>query len=92
MNKILEEAINLRQALMEDERVQEYFRLKKLFEESEDLIDMRKNLALYKEEGREVEYSNIKELYEHHPIVINFYNSKEEVKDLINDVIEVLDI
>ncbi len=92
MNKIIEEAINLRQALMEDERVQEYFRLKKLFEESEDLINMRKKLALYKEEGREVEYSNLKELYEHHPIVINFYNSKEEVKDLINDIIEVLDI
>lgn len=92
MNKVIETAKELREELLKDERFKEYLRLKKLFEENEQLVQMRQELLLLQKEGKKEEYSLLKSQYDNNPLVKNYYFSKEEVSDLIKDIVEILDI
>lgn len=92
MNKVIETAKELREELLKDERFKEYLRLKKLFEENEQLVQMRQELLLLQKEGKKEEYSLLKSRYDNNPLVKNYYFSKEEVSDLIKDIVEILDI
>ena len=92
MNKILESASVLREELLRDERIKEYLNLKKLFEENDELVRIRKQLINLQKDNKIEEYTSLKTKYDSNPLVKNYYSSKEEVNDLIRDIIEVLDI
>ena len=92
MNKILESASVLREELQRDERIKEYLNLKKLFEENDELVRIRKQLINLQKDNKIEEYTSLKTKYDSNPLVKNYYSSKEEVNDLIRDIIEVLDI
>lgn len=92
MNKVIETVKELREELLKDERFKEYLRLKKLFEENEQLVQMRQELLLLQKEGKKEEYLLLKSQYDNNPLVKNYYFSKEEVSDLIKDIVEILDI
>ena len=92
MNKILESASLLREELLKDERIKEYLDLKKIFEENDELVRICKQLINLQKDNKIEEYTSLKTKYDSNPLVKNYYASKEEVNDLIRDIIEVLDI
>lgn len=92
MDKIIETAKELREELTKDKRFIEYLRLKKLFEENEELVQIRKDLIQLQKTGNKEEYHKLKSIYDNNPLVKNYYLCKEEVSDLIKEIIEILDI
>jgi cell fate (sporulation/competence/biofilm development) regulator YlbF (YheA/YmcA/DUF963 family) len=92
MNKIIDSAKELREELLKDELIKEYLRVKQIFENDEEIKDIRFKLVLFKNENKLDEYQKMKEIYDSHPIVRNFFILKEEVSELIKDIVEVLDL
>lgn len=92
MNKAYDVAKELRYALLDEECVKEYLRLKEIFLNDEYLINLREELLKLNKDNKNKEYKELKEIYDNHPLVKNYYYCKEEVKRLINEIIEVIDI
>ena len=83
MDKIVEEAKKLREEIDNLPTVQEYYRLKSLYEADEELAKMRKEIARLKSEGKEEERKNLLEVYNNHPLVNNYEAAKQEVESLL---------
>ena len=85
MNKIIEEAINLKAALLEEPLIQEYLRVKYIFENNKELKHKRDEIALTKS-NNSADYLTLKKEYENHPLVVNYYTLKGEVYDLLKEI------
>ena len=83
MDKLIEEARELRRDIDSLPEVQEYYRLKKLYEEDEQLKQMRLEIARLKKDDKEEERSNLLEIYNSHPLVNNFEIAKREVESIL---------
>ena len=83
MDKIIEEAKTLREEIDSLPTVQEYYRLKSLYENDKELEAMRREIARLKTEGKEEERKNLLEVYNNHPLVNNYETSKQEVESLL---------
>ena len=89
MDKILEKATELRDALNETKEFKEYLRLKKLYDESEEIKSLRAQMKIYK--GNPTVLEHINQEYNSHPLVVNYEHALEEVKKIlrvIKDIIE----
>lgn len=91
MDKILEEAKELRKDIDLLPEIKEYYRLKELLENDEELRVMRGEIARLTSEGKNSERKNLLEIYNNHPLVNNYNLAKEEeqsilltIKDIIN--------
>ena len=85
MNKIIEEAINLKAALLGEPLIQEYLRVKNIFENNKELKLKRDDIALAKS-NNSADYLTLKKEYENHPLVVNYYTLKEEVYYLLKEI------
>ena len=85
MNKIIEEAKHLKAALLEEPLIQEYLRVKNIFENSKELKLKRDEIALAKSNNSS-DYLTLKKEYENHPLVVNYYTLKGEVYDLLKEI------
>ena len=85
MNKIIEEAKNLKAALLEEPLIQEYLRVKNIFENNKELKLKRDEIALAKS-NNSIDYLTLKKEYEDHPLVVNYYTLKGEVYDLLKEI------
>ena len=85
MNKIIEEAKNLKVALLEEPLIQEYLRVKNIFEINKELKLKRDEIALAKS-NNSIDYLTLKKEYEDHPLVVNYYTLKGEVYDLLKEI------
>ena len=83
MDKIVQDAKSLREEIDSLPSVQEYYRLKSLYEADEELANMRKEIARLKKEGKEEERKNLLEIYQNHPLVNNYEAAKQEVESLL---------
>lgn len=83
MDKIVQDAKSLREEIDSLPSVQEYYRLKSLYEADEELANMRKEIARLKKEGKEEERKNLLERYQNHPLVNNYEAAKQEVESLL---------
>lgn len=90
MDKIIESAKELSTSIKELPEVQEYLKLKNLFEKDENLAQMRRNIAYLESEGKLEEKKNLLEVYNSHPLVSNYYSSKEEVRNILETIKEIL--
>ena len=91
MDKVIEEAVALRKEINSLPEIQEYFRLKELFEKDTSLQEMRQNIAKLKSEGKEEERKNLLEVYNKHPLVNNYYLTKEEAISILNTIKNILE-
>lgn len=91
-NEILKQASILREELEKEEVIKEYLRIKKIFEDNEELKNMREEIARLYSLNKIKEHKALKEEYENIPLVKIYYSLKEEVKDLYKEIIEILDI
>lgn len=93
MNKdILNKASLLREQIEKEEIVKEYLRVKKIFEDNEELKKIREEIARLYSQNKIKEHKALKEQYENIPLVQNYYSLKEEVISLFNQIKEILDV
>ena len=82
----IEQAKIVKSKLDEHEVTKEYVRLKNLFENDEELKRMRRDIARLASEGKEKEADNLRDLYNKHPLVNNYYEAKEEYQHLVSTI------
>ena len=83
-------ALELHEELLKEPTVQEYLRLKELYFNSPELNQMRSDIARLKSEQKEEEWKNLLDVYERNPLVINYKNSLEEVRELLLEIKEII--
>ena len=90
MDKLLEASKELRQDIDNLPEVQEYYRLKTIYENDEELKKMRTEIARLKSLGKEEERNNLLNIYNSHPLVVNYEASKEEVENLLRQIKNII--
>lgn len=90
MDKVLEKAKELRLAIEETSEFQEYIKNKEMLEKSEDVIELKHNIANLRAKKKYTEASNLEKLYNAHPIVNNFEASKEALAQLLKTIKSLL--
>ena len=90
MDKVLEKAKELRLAIEETNECKEYLKNKELLEKSEDVIELKHNIANLRAKGKSIEAKNLEELYQKHPLVNNYEASKEALYQLLKTVKSIL--
>ena len=90
MDKVLEKAKELRLAIEETNEYQEYIKNKELLEKSEDVIQLKHNIANLRVRGKLEEAKNLEKLYDCHPLVNNYEASKEALYQLLKVVESII--
>lgn len=90
MDKILEKANELSDAIQETPEVKEYLKLKELIEKDEELKELRNNIARLTSENKLEERDNLLKIYNSNPLVNNYEIAKENVKALLKTVADIL--
>ena len=90
MNEILEKAKELRLAIEETSEFKEYIKNKELLEKSEDVIELKHNIANLRAKGKLEEANNLEKLYNNHPLVNNYEASKEDLYQLLSTIKSIL--
>lgn len=90
MDKVLEKAKELKASVDETPEMQEYLKYKSLIENSEDVIELKHNIANLRAKGKYKEANNLEVLYNNHPLVSNFEASKEALYQLLKTIESIL--
>ena len=83
MDKVLEAAKELRNALDNTPEFQEYYRLKEAIENDSELMRMRKEINFLASQNKVEECNNLTHIYNSHPIVQNYNQIKEEISQTL---------
>lgn len=90
MDKVLEKAKELRASIEETSEYQEYLKNKELLEKSEDVIELKHNIANLRVKGKLEEAKNLEKLYNAHPLVNNYEASKDALYQLLKTIKSIL--
>ena len=90
MSKIIDKTQELKENLYNEPEIVEFFRLKKLFENDKSLEEMRRQIIKAKQANNQEEYKRLKDLYDNHPLVSNYYAARENVADLLKELTDIL--
>ena len=90
MDKVLEKAKELRSAIEETEEFKEYIKNKELLEKSEDVIELKHNIANLRAKGKLEEAKNLEKFYKAHPLVNNYEVSKEALYELLKTIESII--
>lgn len=90
MDKVLDKAKELRLAIEETSEYQEYIKNKELLENSEDVIELKHNIANLRVRGKLEEAKSLEKLYDSHPLVNNYEASKEALYQLLKVVESII--
>ena len=90
MDKILEEAKSLRKDIDSLPEIQEYYRLKTLMENDEELRRLRTEIARLTKEGKSEEKKNLLVIYNSHPLVNNYNIAMEESKSILRAIKDII--
>ena len=90
MDKVIEKAKELKALIDETPEMKEFLKNKEQFENSEDVIELKHNIANLRAQGKIKEANNLKELYDNHPIVVNYETSKEALYALLKTVQSII--
>ena len=90
MDEVIEASKKLKESLLELPEIKEYLKLKDLYEKDESLKQMRRDIARLKNEGKEEERNNLLNIYNNHPLVNNYNLAKEEVKEILQTIRDII--
>ena len=90
MDKILEEVKSLRKDIDSLPEIQEYYRLKTLIENDEELRRLRTEIARLANEGKNEERKNLLAIYNANPLVNNYNLATEEAKSILRAVKDII--
>ena len=86
MDKVLEKAKELREAIEQTPEFIEYMKNKELLENNQEVIELKQNIANLKAKGKLTEAKNLEDLYNAHPLVNNYEASKEALYELLKTI------
>lgn len=86
MDKVLEKAQELKTLIDETPEMKEFLKNKEQFEKSEDVIELKHNIANLRAKGKIQEANNLQALYDNHPIVVNYEMSKNALYELLKTI------
>ena len=86
MDKVIEKAKELKALIDETPEMKEFLKNKEQFENSEDVIELKHNIANLRAKGKLNEANNLQALYDNHPIVVNYQASKEALMELLKTI------
>ena len=90
MDKVLEKAKELKAAIDGTPEMKEYLHNKEQFENSEDVIELKHNIANLRAKGKFEEAKNLEEIYNKHPLVNNFEVSKNNLYELLKTIQNII--
>lgn len=90
MKTIEETAQEIKDYLLSLPEVKEYIALKKDYETDEKLNELKKLIIRAKNENRMDDYKSLKKEFDEHPLVNNYLNAKEEVKNILKEISNIL--
>ncbi|HOF53229.1 MAG TPA: YlbF family regulator [Bacilli bacterium] len=103
MNNIENALDNLEREIMNSELIKEYFRLRALIGENEELkalkikvnaaqVALSLSMADEQEHAlKKAEYENLLAVYDNHPLVANFTSIQSEVHNFLKNIADLLD-
>ena len=86
MDKVIEKAKELKALIDQTPEMKEFLKNKEQYENSEDVIELKHNIANLRAQGKIQEANNLKALYDNHPIVVNYQASQEALYELLKTV------
>ena len=89
MDKILAKAQELKSSLNETPEFKEYFRLKALYDNNEEIKSLL--IQLSKTQKGSKEYQELFKQYNEHPLVNNLIKAREDVVNLINTIKDIIE-
>ena len=90
MDEVIKKAQELSEQIKKEPFVIEYLRLKELIEKDEYLASLRHDIALAASKKDEANHQRLKEMYDNHPLVNNYYLLKDEVLDLLTEIKNII--
>ena len=90
MDNILEEAKSLRKDIDSLPEIQEYYRLKTLMENDEELRRLRTEIVRLAKEGKTEERKNLLVIYNSNPLVNNYNIAMEEAKSILRAIKDII--
>ena len=90
MDKVLEKAKELRALLDETPEMKEYLKNKEALENSEDVRELKHNIANLRAKGKLEEANNLEKIYNAHPLVNNYEASKETLYELLKTIQNII--
>lgn len=91
MDEIIKLTDELRQSLMNLSEIKEFIKLKELYENNQELAEMRLNIARLTKDGKDVEKKNLLDIYNSHPLVVNYNATKEEAYLILETIKNIID-
>ena len=90
MDKLIELTEELKKELDELPLFIEYKRVKEEFENSKEIQDLKREIVRAKNENRIEDHKALLEKYNSHPLVINYLNLEDEVRQYLKEISEIL--
>ena len=90
MDEVLKKARELRAAIDETPEMKEYLKNKEFLEKSEDVIELKHNIANLRVQGKTAEANNLQALYDRHPLVVNYQASEEALYNLLKTIESII--
>ena len=90
MDKVIEKAKELKALIDETPEMKEFLKNKEQYENSEDVIELKHNIANLRAQGKIKEAKNLKALYDNHPIVVNYEASKDALYELLKTIQSII--
>ncbi len=91
MDEIILKAKELRKDIDNLPEIKEYYRLKILYENDEELRKMRKEIARLSSLHKEEEKKNLLNIYNNHPLVNNYEAAKEEAQKILLTIKNIIE-
>ena len=89
MDEIKQKTLELKASLNELEEFKEYFRLKKLYDENEEIKSLLIQIKNSKKDSKE--YKLLVEQYNSYPLVVNLLEAEEEVEKILLTVRDIIE-
>ena len=90
MDKVIEKAKELKAVIDETPEMKEFLKNKEQYENSQDVIELKHNIANLRAKGNIKEANNLQALYDTHPIVVNYLASKDALYELLKTIQSII--
>lgn len=90
MNDAIELAKELKDEILKEPLVVEYFRIKHLVESNEEINSLKRDIALAKAHQEDKLHKELLNKYNSHPLVVNYNTLKEEVNEYLSEISKIV--
>lgn len=91
MDDLEKTLLSLKEQLDNYPTIKEFLSLKEVIEKDQELKSMRLEIAKLAYENKKIEHDNLVNIYNSHPLVVNYNEARKEVITLLNQIKEILE-